>query len=165
MQQGVRFSSDTRDLVRRIILGGAFFACSSCGGLGVERYVEAVPGPSLELRFVAAADRTDGEPLPRAWSAETVLLEPGAVLRAPHVARVQLLESGAGERLLVLVLHEEGRARLREATTEASGRRLALVAGGRVLATPSVSGPLDQREVAIRIAEAHVDRVFEELRR
>lgn len=147
---------------RRVLCGIAvsLAALTACGGLGVEQYREAEPRSSLELRRVAAADRADAEHLPRLDGDGTVALEPGAVLRASHVAHVQLLESGEGERLLVLQLLDEGRDRLREATATDEGRRLALVADGRVIATPTVRGELDQSEIAIRVPRAHVEAAY-----
>lgn len=138
----------------------ATLAVSACGGFGVEQYREAEPRSTLELRRVAAADRADAERLPRLESDELVPLEPGAVLRAEHVAHVQLLESGEGERLVVLQLHDAGRERLREATSSDEGRRLALVADGRVIATPTVRGTLDQSEIAVRVPRAHVEAAY-----
>jgi preprotein translocase subunit SecD len=135
-------------------------ALAACGGFGVEQYREAGPRSTLELRRVAATDRADAEHLPRLDGEGTVALEPGAVLRASHVAHVQLLESGEGERLVVLQLHDEGRVRLREATATDEGRRLALVADGRVIATPTVRGVLDQNEIAVRVERAHVEAAY-----
>ena len=142
--------------VAGLALGGPI----GCGGLGVEQYAEAAPRSSLELRFVAEGDRADAEAMPRLSGEGTVRLEPGAVLRAAHVAHVQLLDSGDGERLLVLQLREEGRARLREATEGADGRQLAIVAAGRVIATPSVRGVLDREEIAVRVERDRVDAAY-----
>lgn len=132
----------------------------ACGGLGVERYREAEPHGSLELRRVALEGRTDVEVLPRLDGSGAVSLEPGAILRAPHVAHVQLVEGADGERLLVLQLRDEGRVRLREATAGDADRALALVADGRVIATPTVRGALDQNEIAVRVASAQIDAAY-----
>jgi preprotein translocase subunit SecD len=133
---------------------------SGCGGFGVERYREAEPAATLTLRFVADEGSAVDEALPRLGSDETVALEAGALLRASHVAHVQLLEAGDGERMLVLQLRDEGRARLREATARADGRRLAVVASGRVVATPVLRGVLDQSEIAVRVPAAQLEVAF-----
>ncbi len=135
----------------------------ACGGLGVEQYVEAAPRASLELRFVASEDRADAESVPRWFGTGSVRVEPGALLRAAHIAHVQLVDTGDGERLLVLQLRDEGRARLREATQGADGRRLAVVADGRVIATPGIRGALDQSEIAVRVEPERVHAAYEAL--
>lgn len=153
---------ERRTLSRRMLCGIAVssMAIAACGGFGVEQYREADPRSSLELRRVVGPDTADAEHLPRLHGEGTVALEPGAVLRASHVAHVQLLESGDGERLLVLQLRDEGRARLREATARDDGHQLALVADGRVIATPTVRGVLDQSEIAVRIERARARAAF-----
>lgn len=132
----------------------------ACGGFGVEQYREAEPRGSLELRRVAAEGRADLEVLPRLDGRGEVSLEPGAILRAPHVAHVQLVEGADGVRLLVLQLRDEGRVRLREATEGEADRALALVVDGRVVATPAVRGALDQNEIAVRVAPAEIEAAF-----
>jgi preprotein translocase subunit SecD len=130
----------------------------------VEQYREAEPRGSLELRRVAAEGRADLEVLPRLDGRGEVSLEPGAILRAPHVAHVQLVEGADGVRLLVLQLRDEGRVRLREATEGEADRALALVVDGRVVATPTVRGALDQNEIAVRVAPAEIDAAYAALR-
>jgi len=146
------------------VLGLGLLAHSACGGLGVEQYVEAAPRGSLELRFVAREDRADAETFPRSFGSGSVRVEPGAVLRAAHIAHVQLVDTGDGERLLVLQLRDEGRARLREATRGADGRQLAVVADGRVIATPGIRGALDQSEIAVRVERDRVNAAYDALR-
>lgn len=133
---------------------------AGCGGLGVEHYREAEPRGSLELRRVASEGRADVEQMPRLDGGGEVSLEPGAILRAAHVAHVQLLEGADGVRLLVLQLRDEGRIRLREATAGDADRSLALVCDGRVIATPSVRGALDQNEIAVRVPPAQIDAAY-----
>jgi hypothetical protein len=135
----------------------------ACGGFGVERYREAAPHGTLELRRVAADGRVAAEVLPRLDGSGEVPLEPGAILRAPHVAHVQLLEGADGERLLVLQLRDEGRLRIGEATA-GGAVTLALVSQGRVLSTPSVRGALDQSEIAVRVAPEQTDAAYAVLR-
>ena len=132
----------------------------ACGGFGVEQYREAEPRGSLELRRVAREGRADVELLPRLDDGGSVALEPGAILRAAHVAHVQLVDGADGVRLLVLQLRDEGRVRLREATASDADRELALVAEGRVIATPTVRGALDQNEIAVRVPPAQIDAAY-----
>lgn len=136
-------------------------ASEGCGGFGVERYREAEPDPSLALRFVAEGDEPPAEVLPRLGSGEEVPLAAGALLRASHVAHVQLLDSAEGERVLVLQLRDEGRVRLREAAAGASGRRVAVVAGGTVVATPTIRGVLDQSEILVRVEPSRLERAYD----
>jgi preprotein translocase subunit SecD len=138
----------------------ALWLLTGCGGFGVERYREADPEPSLALRFVAEGDEPPDEVLPRLGSGEVVPLAAGALLRAPHVAHVQLLDSAEGERVLVLQLRDEGRVRLREASAGASGRRVAVVAAGAVVATPILRGVLDQSELVVRVEPARVEGAY-----
>lgn len=154
------FSSRARWTGAALAVAVALAALPACGGLGVEQYREAEPRASLELRRVAAEDRADAESLPRLVGDGVVRVEPGAILRASHVAHVQLVEGADGTRLLVLQLRDEGRERLREATAHDEGRTLALVSDGRVVATPSVRGALDQNEIAVRIEPAQADRAY-----
>jgi len=42
----------------------------------------------------------------------------------------------------------------------ASGRQLAVVADGRVIATPAVRGTLDQGEIAVRVERERVDAAY-----
>jgi preprotein translocase subunit SecD len=132
----------------------------ACGGLGVEQYREAEPRGTLEVRRVATSGRADVEVLPRLDGAGDVSLEPGAILRSSHVAHVQLVDGADGVRLIVLQLRDEGRVRLREATAGEADRSLALVVDGRVVATPTVRGVLDQNEIAVRVAPAQIDAAY-----
>jgi preprotein translocase subunit SecD len=150
-----------------LALGTLGVLAQACGGLGVEQYRTTAPRATLAVRRVAAEGRADAERLPRLDGEGEVALEPGAVLRASHVAEVQLVTGADGARLLVLQLRDEGRVRLREATASDEGqsvsrvdRRLALVADDRVIATPTVRGVLDQNEIAIALDDAQVDAAF-----
>lgn len=147
---------------RWVRVGSGLFALGlfACGGLGVEQYREAEPRETLELRRVATEGRVDVEVLPRLDGSGDASLEPGAILRAGHVAHVQLVEGADGVRLLVLQLRDEGRVRLREATAGETDRTLALVAGGRVVATPTVRGALDQNEIAVRVPSDQVEAAY-----
>ncbi|GAB4209200.1 MAG: hypothetical protein OHK0013_28360 [Sandaracinaceae bacterium] len=163
MPEHRRFSrspSASRPLRALVAIGWLSAWLDGCGGFGVERYREAPPADSLALRFVAEEGEAADEALPRLGSDEVVPIEAGALVRARHVAHVQLLEAGDGERVIVLQLRDEGRVRLREATLRTEGRRLAVVAGGHVVATPVVRGVLDQTEIAVRVPAADLEAAF-----
>lgn len=159
---------DTKPISRRVLcaITAPLLLLAACGGLGVEQYRETVPRGTLALRRVAGPDRegvAEVVHLPRLVGEGTVALEPGAILRATHIAHVQLVDTGEGERLIVLQLHEEGRQRLLEATRDADGTTLALVADDVVIATPTLRGALDQTEIAVRIERPYVRRAFRAL--
>lgn len=130
-------------------------------GCGVEQFRERAPAQDLELRFVADEGQR-AEPLPRLGSsAETALpVETAVVVDARHIRRVRLLDGADGRRVLVLDLDDVGRARLEEASRERAGARLAVVAGGRVIAAPTIRGPLTEGEAYISVPEASLEEAF-----
>ena len=134
----------------------------ACGGLGVERYDEAPAASSLELRFVAEGDQTVALSLPRLGGAEgeVVALEGGVVLRASHLANVQLVLGAHRQRVILLQLNDAGHERAYEATREGAGRRLAVIADGQVLAMPTLRGPLVETEIAIEVPQPMVSRTY-----
>ncbi len=135
---------------------------SACGGLGVESYDEAPAASTLELRFVAEGDQTVAMSLPRLGGAEdeVVALEGGVVLRASHIASVQLVLSAHGQRVILLQLNDAGHERAFEATQAGAGRRLAVIADGHVLATPTLRGPLVEPEIAIAVPQPMTNRTY-----
>lgn len=132
-------------------------------GCGVETYREALPDPSLSVRFVADGAASDAELLERWDAGDALLVERSVVVGPEHVDHVQLLESGDGARIIVLDLSDVGRERLREATTARVGARLAIVAGGRVVAAPTIREPLTEGEAYVTVDVAHVERAFDAL--
>lgn len=130
---------------------------------GVEQYREARPDESLSIRWVASDEAVDAEVLPRWDEGEALAVENAVLVGAEHIDHVQLLESGDGPRIIVLDLSDVGRERLREATTDAEGRRLAIVAGGRIVAAPTIREPLTEGEAYVSVDAAFVDRAFEAL--
>jgi hypothetical protein len=130
-------------------------------GCGVETYREAPPAPSIAIRFVADDVTTAAETLPRWGTGEPVAVGGSDLIGAEHVDHVQLYETGEGERILVIDLTDVGRTRLREATTARVGARLAIVADGRVVATPTLREPLTEGEAYVRVAPEHVEAVFD----
>jgi len=134
----------------------------ACGGLGVEQYDEAPAASSLELRFVAEGDQTVAMSLPRLGGreGEVVALEGGVLLRASHLASVQLVIGAHRQRVILLQLNEAGHARAIEATRQGAGRRLAVIADGQVLATPRLRGPLVETEIAIEVPQPLVTRTY-----
>lgn len=132
-------------------------------GCGVEQYREALPDPSLSVRFVADGEASDAEVLERWDEGDALAVERSVVVGPEHVDHVQLLESGDGARIIVLDLSDVGRERLREATTARVGARLAIVAGGRVVAAPTIREPLTEGEAYVTVDVAHVERAFDAL--
>ena len=126
----------------------------------METYREARPDPGVAIRFVADDATAAAETLPRWGSEEPVAVGGADVVGAEHIEHVQLYETGEGRRLIVLDLSEIGRTRLREATTERVGARLAIVVAGRVVATPTLREPLTEGEAFVRVDAAQVDAIF-----
>lgn len=136
----------------------------SIAGCGVETYREGPPAPGIAIRFVADDTSTASETLPRWGEGEPVAVTGVDLIGAEHVDHVQLVETGDSGRLLVLDLTDVGRSRLREATTDRVGARLAIIVEGRVVATPTLREPLTEGEAYVRVAPEHVDAVFEAMR-
>lgn len=134
---------------------------AGCGSaFGVEHYREGLPSTDLAIRFVADETHEAETTLPRLGSEEPIGLSAGTLVRAEQIEHVRLLEAAEGGRVIVLVLRDEGRDRLREATTEAAGRRLAIVAGGHVIAAPTVRGPLTESEAYVAVPEPELETAF-----
>lgn len=134
----------------------------ACGGLGVEHYDEAPAASSLELRYVAEGEQTVALSLPRLGGeeGEVVALEGGVLLRAAHLASVQLVLGAHRQRVILLQLNDAGHERALEATRQGAGRRLAVIADGHVLATPTLRGPLVEYEIAIEVPQPMVQRTY-----
>lgn len=145
-----------------LLAGMLLLGLPACGGLGVEQYDEAPAASSLELRFVAEGDQTVALSLPRLGGAEgeVVALEGGVVLRASHLASVQLVLGAHRQRVILLQLNDAGHERAYEATREGAGRRLAVIADGQVLAMPTLRGPLVETEIAIEVPQPMVARTY-----
>lgn len=136
----------------------------SIAGCGVETYREGLPAPSIAIRFVADDAAPAVETLPRWGDGEAVAVGGVDLVGAEHIDHVQLIDGADGERILVLDLTDVGRSRLREATTDRAGARLAILVDGRVVATPTLREPLTEGEAYVRVAPEHVEAVFEAMR-
>ena len=151
------------------LVGSAVWVSSSILGLisgcGVEHYREGLPDTSISVRFVAEAETTDADVLERVDGAAGLAVERAVVVGPEHVEHVQLLESAEGPRIIVLDLSDVGRERLREATTARVGARLAIIAGGRIVAAPTIREPLTEGEAFVVVDAAHVERAFDALTR
>lgn len=80
---------------------------------------------------------------------------------AEHIRHVRLLHATDGARVWVLDLDDTGRARLAEASLGRVGERLAIVAGGRIVAAPTITNPLTEGEAYIVVPPAALERAFE----
>ncbi len=133
-------------------------ACGSA--FGVEQYREGLPASDLSIRLVADDTHEAETTLPRIGTDEPIALAAGTIVSAAQIEHVRLLDAAEGNRVLVIVLRDEGRDRLREATTDAEGRRLAIVAGERVIAAPTVRGPLTESEAYVSVPAEHLESAF-----
>lgn len=129
---------------------------ASCA-FGVEQYRERPPAVDLAIRLV---DDDAEEALPRWDGSETLHLAGGAIVRAEHIENVRLLESAAGEQVIVLLLRDPGRDRLREVSAQHVGDRLAIVAAGRVVAAPVIRAELTESEAYVQVPAEQRDDVF-----
>lgn len=132
----------------------------ACDTFGVEQYRETLPSQDLAIRFVADDAHPAETTLPRLGTDEAIAIASGTVVDHAQIEHVRLLDAAEGQRVIVLVLRDEGRDRLREATTEAAGRRLAIIAGGHVIAAPTVRGPLTESEAYVSVPREQLETAF-----
>jgi preprotein translocase subunit SecD len=135
-------------------------ACS-IAGCGVETYRERPPSPDLSIRMVAT-DGEDAEVLPRFSGPADELLPivRRPIVEAAHIRHVRLLDSADGTRVIVLDLDDLGRAQLEEASRAHIGGRMAIVAGGRVIAAPTIRNPLTESEAYVAVPPASLEGAF-----
>jgi len=141
----------------------ALWLSATCGcgsAFGVEQYREGLPSSDLAIRFVADDAHAVETTLPRIGTEETLAIAAGTIVSSSQIEHVRLLDAAEGNRVIVIVLRDEGRNRLREATTDAAGSRLAIVAGGHVIAAPTVRGPLGESEAYVSVPADHLERAF-----
>jgi len=129
-------------------------------GVGVEQYREGPPASDLAIRLVADDAHPAETTLPRVGTEEPIAIAGGTIVDAAQIEHVRLLDAAEGQRVIVLVLRDEGRDRLREATTDATGRRLAIVAGGHVIAAPTVRNALTESEAYVSVPAEHLEAAF-----
>lgn len=132
--------------------------CASA--FGVEHYREGLPAADLSIRFVADETHAAETTLPRIGTGEPIGLAAGTLVTAEQIEHVRLLDAAEGNRVIVIVLRDAGRDRLREATTDAAGRRVAIVAGGHVIAAPTIRGPLTESEAYVAVSADHLENAF-----
>jgi hypothetical protein len=132
---------------------------------GVETYRERLPARDLSLRWVATSGGEGVDTLPHRGRAGTLAVERAVVVDADHIRHVRLLDGADGQRVIVLETDDVGQARLRAASETHPGRRLAVVAGGRVVSAPTVRGPLTEREVHVSGPPDEIEETFGRLSR
>jgi preprotein translocase subunit SecD len=145
-------------IVRALAL--ALGLVAGCGGLGVEQYREGSPANDLSIRLVADDAHPAETLLPRLGSEESIGVAAGTIVDAAQIEHVRLLDAADGSHVIVIVLRDAGRDRLREATTDATGRRLAIVAGEHVIAAPTVRNALTESEAYVSVPPEHLDEAF-----
>jgi len=146
----------------RVVLAGLLFtSVAGCAqAFGVEHYREGLPASDLAIRFVADDRHAAETTLPRIGTDEPIAIAAGTVVEAAQIEHVRLLDAAEGNRVIVIVLRDPGRDRLREATTDATDRRIAIVAGGHVIAAPTVRGPLTESEAYVSVPEESLESAF-----
>jgi preprotein translocase subunit SecD len=127
---------------------------------GVEQYREGLAASDLSIRLVADDTHAAELTLPRIGTEEPIALAAGSIVTAEQIEHVRLLDAAEGNRVIVIVLRDAGRDRLREATTDAAGRRLAIVAGAHVIAAPTVRGPLTESEAYVAVPADQLESAF-----
>jgi preprotein translocase subunit SecD len=144
--------------MRWLALGLAVVA--GCGGFGVEQYREGAAASDLAIRFVADDTHPAETTLPRIGTEEAIGIAAGTVVSATQIEHVRLLDAADGGHVIVIVMLDAGRDRLREATTDATGRRLAIVAGGHVIAAPTIRNALTENEAYVSVPAEHLEAAF-----
>jgi preprotein translocase subunit SecD len=129
-------------------------------GVGVEQYREGLPASDLAIRMVADDAHPAETTLPRIGTDAPIGVAAGTIVSAEQIEHVRLLDAADGQRVIVIVLRDEGRDRLREATTDATGRRVAIVAGGHVIAAPTIRNALTESEAYVSVPREHLDDAF-----
>ncbi len=135
---------------------------ASIAGCGVESYRQRAPAPDLSIRMVAT-DGQQAEILPRFFGTDGEMLPivAASVVSAEHIVHVRLLDAADGDRVLVLDLDDVGRARLEEASRGNIGGRMAVIAGGRVIAAPTIRNPLTDSEAFISVPAENLGGAFD----
>lgn len=148
--------------MRAGLLALALFSTPGCASaFGVEHYTEGLPASDLAIRLAADDAHAAETTLPRLDAPGDELgIAAGTIVSAEQIEHVRLLEAAEGGRVIVIVLRDEGRDRLREATADAAGRRLVIVAGGRVIAAPTVRGPLTESEAYVSVPADQLEVAF-----
>lgn len=127
-------------------------------GCGVETYRERLPVDDLSIRLVS--DREGAIMIERLGEGEALSVLPTAIVSAEHIRHVRLLDSAEGSRILVLDLDDRGRDRLHEASRAHVGERLAIIASGRIIAAPTIRGPLTESEANIAVPLEMLETAF-----
>lgn len=149
----------------RLLALGLLLACvpACASAFGVEHYREGLPASDLAIRMVASDASAAELTLPRIGTDEPIALAAGTVVSAEQIEHVRLLDAAEGNRVIVIVLRDPGRDRLREATTDAAGRRMAIVAGGHVIAAPTLRGPLTESEAYVVVPSDQLESAFDSM--
>ncbi|MGB6241111.1 MAG: hypothetical protein WBF69_01385 [Castellaniella sp.] len=78
-----------------------------------------------------------------------------AIIDRSDLMGVQSATDQAGGGVLVLILKDEGLAKIRAATAANPGLRLALVVGQIMLAAPAYAAPIQEQQLAFGVGSAH----------
>jgi preprotein translocase subunit SecD len=146
-------------LVRSLLFVALSFV-AGCGAFGVEHYREALPSSDLAIRFVADDDHPADATMTRLDGTELAIAA-GTLVTSDQIEHVRLLDAAEGGQVIVIMLRDAGRDRLREATADAAGRRIAIVAGGHVITAPTIRGPLTESEAYVAVSRPDLERAYE----
>jgi preprotein translocase subunit SecD len=141
-------------------LGALVLVLLSGCRFGVEQYLQRSPAEDLSIRMVADDPGAEAELLPRLSGDENLAVETAEVISARHVRTVRLLDAADGSRVIVIDLDDAGRVRLAEASTARAGGRMAIVAGGRVIAAPTIRTPLTEGEAYVSVPPESLEAAF-----
>lgn len=147
-------------MLARSILFASLALVSGCGAFGVEHYREGLPSADLAIRFVADDDHPAEATMAR-LDGEELGIAAGTLVASDQIEHVRLLEAAEGGRVIVIVLRDPGRDRLREATADAAGRRIAIIAGGHVIAAPTLRGQLTESEAYVAVPRRDLERAYD----
>ena len=140
----------------------AALALTLIAGCGVEQYRQRLPARDLAIRMVADEGADAAEVLPRLSgdAGEMLIVERAVVVDADHIRSVRLLDAADGARVIALDLDDVGRNRLEEASRAHVGGRMAIVAGGRVIAAPTIRNPLTESEAFVQVPPESLEAAF-----
>ncbi|HEX7166304.1 MAG TPA: hypothetical protein VF230_04915 [Acidimicrobiales bacterium] len=134
-----------------LALGLVLVATSACGD---EPRVERLPRQAFAIRPVEATAAPPCEPEANVFTfdnggtVECLQLGPVAV-DAHGIAKARYEEPTPGTHTVVVTLTEDGLAAFNELTSKSVGKRVAIVANGRVQTAPTVQEPTFTGDVSI----------------
>jgi preprotein translocase subunit SecD len=142
--------------IRKVLLSASVAAVLGCVLWHGMSAASAQGEAQIELRFVSETD--EGDRLVPPWSSDPIVVETAVVVPAGGVREVKLIDDRPrGQRYLSLKFNDSAARGLAEATANASGRKLAMIIGGKLVSVTVVREPLTGPE--IRLTGTSIDEI------